>query len=398
MLDDSSKNGNLREAAIFVAGSLVIAATITLIQNGGLGDLTSRTLRTIGVANETELPLASSTTAYPDQEARATALAEYKDVDPPSYLVYATTTNKIGGSTMYDLYIGDDKQNGLKLLHYKNRQLGATTTYPIHRIYPNTVSTAEIIDDFSSPTDAKIFPAWFGKEPVSYSSSPTTGLLSKNLITGIYTNKASLPEWLIVPAECVRYAGGDECSFTISVPNPYDLPASTLTQTTGSFKWSRLDSPYEIYVTNDKKILIRWGFGDAGAFSLTESLWDPTVNTLTRISTLGGHSHFYTGYNELTANVNGKLYTYAHPENTSGETDLILKQEPFSGWSIYGEPLKDRCHSPNFYPTDLTSSTAPWLVEYRYGCLGETVSNLSAWYELDPSTDSLRALTGVMPR
>lgn len=83
MFKDTLKNGNLREVAIIIAGSLVIAATITFIQNGSLGDLASRALRALGVTNETELPLASSTTAYPDQEARATTLAEYKDVDPP---------------------------------------------------------------------------------------------------------------------------------------------------------------------------------------------------------------------------------------------------------------------------------------------------------------------------
>ncbi len=317
---------------------------------------------------------------------------KFIDTEPPEYLTYATTTKWPRGGPEEDFYFGEDNQNNLILLHYKQKNYKATSTYPVYRIYPGNLSREQIIADLKLE-DGSGFPHWYGFQPVSLSANPKTGMASENLIRDIYTRDQIIPDWLEIPAGCIGYRGGDSCSFTIKPLNPYGLTPATLMQKTGPFEWGKHLNPQEIYVTTDNKILIKWVFGDGGMREEIYTLWDVDNSNHVRVSDV---SSMYRESIQLS--IPQKIYTYAYNDTGYETTSDILKVNPFFGINIYNQPLRENCHDVYFHPTNPTDITAKWIIEYTYGCPGEMIRGLSVWYELDPVTDTVRALTSIIPK
>lgn len=380
------KDNQLLVSLLVLTGGLVVATTILSVRGEFLEHFVEKIAKFRGTPEEQVLP---------DQYHNSTPENNPKEQEAilvPDYLVYATTTNSPHDVEQRDLYIGEDTKNNLRLLHYKKKDSDGTVTYPIFRIYPQDISTQEIIADYESEKDSRNIPDWFGKQPSQLDTSVRGSLLTGNLIID-QGRSPTLPDWLLVPRECFTYIPGNNCRFEITNSNPYNLPPVILTKETGPYEWSDYVTPHAIYVTKNNHLLLQWAFGDAGATYKVASLWDPVLNTHTKLSSLSGMEQSIE-----SLSISDKSYTYAYIEDGYATTTLMLKQEPFSGWSIYGRPLQKSCYGVHFYPTNLVETSATWLVEYTYGCPEETIQGLSAWYELDPTVDSLRPLTGVIPR
>lgn len=395
------KNNLVLVTLLVALCSLLVLTAVLLVQSGVTSAVENKTeiaLEDSGGENSALNQVDDSGQDKPVVFGEEHKIYKTTDAEPPDYLLYATTTNPPKSVSEYDLYIGEDQKNNLKLLHYKKQHYQATTTYPVYRIYPGSISTEDIIADYKAATGSDVFPLWFGNQPDQVDNFETN-FLTDNLILE-NNDRIELPPWLIVPSSCFIYIPRDNCSFEITAENPYGIPASILTKETGPYIWSDFLTPYAIYLTNDSKIVIRWIFGDAGAISNVITLWDPRQNTHTKVSMVSG---FYGEQFKLSLGGVEKNYVISHnPLNSS--TSPILKQNPFRGWTMYDEPLLENCYDISFYPTDLADGTAPWLLEYTYGCYfgydptKKMIQGLSAWYELDPRTETVKALSGVMPK
>ena len=315
------------------------------------------------------------------------------DVELPSYLTYVTSAHRSNAAPPSDLYIGEDTQNNLKLLYYRLEGSKATDEYSLFRIYPSNISIEAIVAEFERKPDRDILPRWFNNQPASVFPHSKKGLVSENLVFDPYAPEPAASDWLEIPADCLKYMGGDDCVFTIKTPNPYNLPSATLTQKTGPYEWYKGETPDEIYVTLDNQVYIKWAFGDGGYSSEEHTLWDPAENKLVSLGSVSGECAMLC-IDTLTLPTTDSGVTKSYP---SADT-IELETDPFFGWSIHGEPLKDNCYSTDFYPTNIMDASAKWLIEYIYGCYNETIRGLSVWYELDPTTDTVQPISGVMPR
>ncbi len=384
--------------------SFIAALIILLFQSGFASSVIKKfeftfidTPEEQSVPNTTKVPVKDETIVF-GEEHKIYNKPNFIEAAPPEYLRHATTTNLPSSVKQNDLYIGEDAYNNLKLLHYKKPNYRATTTYPVYRIYPNDVSEAEIIADYRSEDDIDNIPLWFGKQPKQIEMVEDV-LLTKNLVVNADGNPV-LPDWLIIPRDCFTYIPGDSCRFEITAQNPYGFPITTLTKENSLFKWSGNSTPYAINVTKDKKILIRWSFGDAGISSEMNSLWDPMANTHIELSSIFER---YDDTFRLELPQLEKRYVISL-DAAIASTTTFLKQNPFQGWKIYNEALLPDCYNIHFYPTNLVDYSAPWLLEYEYGCYfsynqeSGVSRGLSSWYELNPVTDSIRTLTGVIPK
>lgn len=317
---------------------------------------------------------------------------EFIDVEPPKNFLYLATTENLE-----DLYVGHDQLNGLKFLHKERKNYKASTTYPVDRAYPDSFSNEAILEDYSARLQGGGVEQWFGKRPVVGADVLEGALLSEDILAQDDSYMPILPEWFLVPIECFDYLPGESCNFTITEANPYGLPAATLTKETGPFNWPGSLTPYEAYVTADKKILLRWGFGDAGAYAKYVTLWNPANNTHVFLNSVSGMVE------ELSSLVlPNKKYevTLLNSYNGYATTTPSLWLDPFKGVRIYDKPLLSHCYSVSFHPTNILDESALWLVEYEYLC-GEDGWNfrgLSVWYSLNPVTDAMVAITGVIPK
>lgn len=314
------------------------------------------------------------------------------EVEPPKDFLYLATTENLE-----DLYIGHDQPNGLKFLHKERKNYQATTTYPVERAYPGSFSNEAILEDYIARLQGGGAKLWFGKRPGTNDEIPQNALLSENLFAKDESYMPVLPEWLLVPVECFAYMPQENCNFAITNANPYGLTAATLTKEIGPYEWPGSLTPYEAYVTSDKKVLLLWGFGDAGAYAKYVTLWDPANNTHVFLNSVSGMMEEVS-----SLSLPNKMYEVSLSDSYSGyaTTTPSLKLDPFKGVKIYGESLLSHCYSVSFHPTNILDESALWLVEYEYLCGedGWNIKGLSVWYSLDPVTDTVVALTGVIPK
>jgi hypothetical protein len=293
------------------------------------------------------------------------------------------------GTVTREYFFSEKPEFNIKPVYHHVEISGQEPRYEIERLYPYRLTKEEIMNDLTGKEEFE----WVWPEGVPSSET----YVEEEFITEEDTD---LSNFIVLTDGCKRYMGGDECSVSV-LTNQYGLTPGRLEQSTGPFEWSRAVTLSEIRVMNSGKLFLVWGFGDGGARSFSYSVWDTSSGEHGLISSYGGMlgevMSITTGAGEnkkqfriLTAGDGFEI-----PDGTIdvfelymfGELPSVLFQDP-PPYCIEVTPI----------PKDRTDPSAPWLLEYSYGCYEAGYNLAFRYFELDPVTENVEPVSELLYR
>ena len=258
----------------------------------------------------------------------------------------------------------------------------------VDRIYPGPRTKTEMKGDLT------------GKKPIGSdwpktSPNPDTYVEEKFLTE----KNTDLSNFITLGVGCRSYMGGGDCSVKVDA-NEYGLVPGLLEQTTGPFEWNDAMSLSEIRVMTEGRLFLVWAFGDAGARSFDYSIWDTNNNTHSYVS---GYSGLMGEVMSVSAgsedNVFQVLTTVNYQSGDQESATNIFDANMFGSLSgTLFDDSPDYCVDVNPVSKDRTDPTAPWLLEYSYGCFGYGYDLAFRYYELNPVSGSVNPLSEVLYR
>ena len=301
-----------------------------------------------------------------------------------------TRINNVGEPFTTEYYLAHDKDLGIKTLYYKNKF--SNNIFPSYT-YPDSISDDYVFDIETSNE----------RRSLEYDSgAPET----KTTMPGklIYSNSSRVeaveaPFYLDIKDDCLMYRGGSRCEIGIFTNNE-GLEPGRLSTTTSEFKYSGLTLS-QIYSLGDGKLLLHWGFGDAGAYSTTYSLWDTNKQTNKTYIGFGGMIGEFASlkYGEPI----NKSFEFATPNMRGyGTTSPALNMNPFEDTLLVGNKIEKEDICLRFYPIDLSSLSNDVYIEFTNSCgmvgTEDKLPSIAVWYTFNPVTEELKQVTDIIPR